>query len=226
MKHAGRASKAANRMLGVAAGGVVALALALWLLGVPPVATVGALLGPLLLFAGFNAYFFRDPDARVPKGPGLVVSPAHGTVDVVDEVDEPLVMKGRCRRISIFLSVVDVHVQQAPVSGKVTRVTHTPGLFLNALDTESAEKNENVLIGFDATEPGRGPVAVRLLAGLIARRIIPWAAVGEKVSKGERISLIQFGSRVDLYLPLDARIGASLGQKVVGGETVLATWKA
>lgn len=226
MKHAGRASKAANRMLGFAVGGVAMLSLALWLLGVPPVATIGTLLGPLLLFAGFNAYFFRDPDARVPKGHGLVVSPAHGTVDVVDEVDEPIVMKGRCRRISIFLSVVDVHVQQAPVSGKVTRVTHTPGLFLNALDTESAEKNENVLIGFDATEPGRGPVAVRLLAGLIARRILPWVAAGDKVGKGERISLIQFGSRVDLYLPMDARIEATLGQKVVGGETVLARWNA
>lgn len=213
-------------MLGFAAAGGVALALALWPLGVPPVATVGTLLGPLLLFAGFNAYFFRDPDARVPKGGGLVVSPAHGTVDLVDEVDEPLVMKGRCRRVSIFLSVVDVHVQQAPISGNVTRVTHTPGLFLNALDTESAGKNENVLIGFDATEPGRGPVAVRLLAGLIARRILPWVAVGEKVTKGERMSLIQFGSRVDLYLPLCATVEASLGQKVVGGETVIATWQA
>jgi len=224
MKHAGRASKAANRMLGMAAGAVVVLALALWLLGVPPVGTLGVLLGPLLLFAGFNAYFFRDPDAQVPKGAGLVVSPAHGTVDVVDEVDEPLVMKGRCRRVSIFLSVVDVHVQQAPVAGKVTRVTHTPGLFLNALDTESADKNENVLLGFDASEPGRGPVAVRLLAGLIARRILPWVAVGDKVAKGERISLIQFGSRVDLYLPMEAQVQATLGQKVVGGETVLAIW--
>ncbi len=226
MKHSGRASKAANRMLGIAAGIVVALALALWLAGVPPVATLGVLLGPLLLFAGFNAYFFRDPDAVVPRGAGLVVAPAHGTVDVVDEVDEPLIMKGRCRRVSIFLSVVDVHVQQAPVAGKVTRVTHTPGLFLNALDTESAEKNENVLIGFEATEPARGPVGVRLLAGLIARRIIPWVATGDKVAKGERISLIQFGSRVDLYLPLDARVEVGPGQKVVGGETVMARWGA
>ena len=213
-------------MLGIAAGIVLGLALALWMAGVTPVATLGVLIGPFMLFAGFNAYFFRDPDATVPKGAGLVVSPAHGTVDLVDEVDEPLVMKGRCRRVSIFLSVVDVHVQQAPVSGKVTRVTHTPGLFLNALDTESAEKNENVLIGFEATEPGRGPVAMRLLAGLIARRIVPWVATGDKVAKGERVSLIQFGSRVDLYLPLEARVEVANGQRVVGGETVVARWGA
>lgn len=213
-------------MLGTAVALVVALALLLWPAGVPPLVTLGVLLGPLLLFAGFNAYFFRDPEPVVPKGAGLVVSPAHGTVDVVDEVDEPSVMKGRCRRVSIFLSVVDVHVQQAPVAGKVTRVTHTPGLFLNALDTESASKNENVLIGFEATDPARGPVAVRLLAGLIARRIVPWVSTGDKVAKGERISLIQFGSRVDLYLPLEARVEVALGQKVVGGETVMARWGA
>lgn len=224
MKHAGKALRAAQRIWLIASALVIGLALVLMVVGIPWVGTVGVLLGPFLWFVGFTAYFFRDPEARVPSGSGLVVAPAHGTVDIIDEIEEPVVMKGRCRRVSIFLSVFNVHVQQAPVSGRVTLVRHNPGQFLNALKAESATDNENVLIGFDATEPGRGPVGVRLLAGLIARRIIPWVKTGETVSKGERISLIQFGSRVDIYLPLTARVEVKMGDVVVGGETVVAHW--
>jgi len=183
------------------------------------VITITALLA---VFVGFAAYFFRDPDARVPEGPGLVVAPAHGTVDVIDEVEEPVVLGGRCRRVSIFLSVFNVHVQQAPVAGSVSLVRHTPGQFLNALKLESAALNENVLLGFQSTEPDGGPVAIKLITGLIARRIVPWVQPGDVVAKGERVSLIQFGSRVDLYVPLRARITVSLGDRVVGGETVMA----
>ena len=184
------------------------------------VAAAVAFLG--LIFTIFTLYFFRDPNPRVPAGPGLVVSPGHGKVDVIDELEEPKVMQGRCRRISIFLSVFNVHVQQAPVAGEVTLVQHTSGQFLNALNTESASHNENVLIGLRAVDPPGTPVGVCLIAGLIARRIIPWLKVGETVARGERISLIQFGSRVDLYLPLNAEITIQNGQRVVGGETVLA----
>jgi phosphatidylserine decarboxylase len=183
------------------------------------VITITALLA---VFVGFAAYFFRDPDARVPEGPGLVVAPAHGTVDVIDEVEESVVLGGRCRRVSIFLSVFNVHVQQAPVAGSVSLVRHTPGQFLNALKLESAALNENVLLGFQSTEPDGGPVAIKLITGLIARRIVPWVQPGDVVAKGERVSLIQFGSRVDLYVPLRARITVSLGDRVVGGETVMA----
>jgi len=183
------------------------------------VITITALLA---VFVGFAAYFFRDPDARVPEGPGLVVAPAHGTVDVIDEVEEPVVLGSRCRRVSIFLSVFNVHVQQAPVAGSVSLVRHTPGQFLNALKLESAALNENVLLGFQSTEPDGGPVAIKLITGLIARRIVPWVQPGDVVAKGERVSLIQFGSRVDLYVPLRARITVSLGDRVVGGETVMA----
>lgn len=186
------------------------------------VAGVLALTGLLIAFALFAGYFFRDPDAQVPAGSGLVVSPAHGTVDVIDEVDEMTVMGGRCRRVSIFLSVFNVHVQQAPVAGTVTLVRHAPGQFLNALKLESAALNENVIVGFQSTEPDCGPVAIKLITGLIARRIIPWIEPGDAVAKGERVSLIQFGSRVDLYLPLRARVSVSLGDRVVGGETVMA----
>lgn len=218
--------QSAVRLLLWAVGILGLLAVILRLVGVPMGWTIGAAVGPLFVFTLFTLYFFRDPTARVPSGAGLVVAPAHGKVDIIDEIDEKLVMGGRCRRVSIFLSVFDVHVQQAPVSGKVMLVQHNPGKFLNALKAESATENENVLIGYDAVEPGRGRVGMRLLAGLIARRIIPWATVGETVAKGERVSLIQFGSRVDIYLPLGAVVEVKMGQRVVGGETVVARWTA
>ena len=184
-------------------------------------------LGALMAFLGFIfgifvLWFFRDPDPRVPSEDRVVVSPAHGKVDVIDELEEPEVMGGRCRRISIFLSVFDVHVQNSPVSGIVHHLKHTPGKFLNALNTDSASHNENVLVGFQLPSTGDGRVGIRLIAGLIARRIIPWVRTGESVARGERISLIQFGSRVDVYLPLTARIEVGLGQRVRGGETVVA----
>ncbi len=211
-------------LLAVVILGVVAVGLRL--VGVPIGWTLGGVLSPFVLFALFTLYFFRDPTAQVPEGAGLVVAPAHGKVDIIDEIDEPLVMGGRCRRVSIFLSVFDVHVQQAPVAGRVMLVKHNPGKFLNALKTESATENENVLIGFDATKPGKGRIGMRLLAGLIARRIIPWLQEGEEIVQGERVSLIQFGSRVDLYLPLSAVVEVKMGQRVVGGETVMARWQS
>jgi phosphatidylserine decarboxylase len=157
-----------------------------------------------------------------PAGAGLVLSPAHATVDVIDTTTEPLFMGGECQRISMFLSVLNVHVQNAPVSGKVAIVKYTTGQFLNALKTESALYNENVLIGFQASEPAGVKIGVRLIAGVIARRIVPFVQEGEEVLRGERISLIQFGSRADVYLPLNAKIRVKLGDRVVGGETVLA----
>jgi phosphatidylserine decarboxylase len=175
-----------------------------------------------VLFIIFTVYFFRDPEARVPAEPKLVVSPGHGKVDVIDQLDESGFMGGRCQRISMFLSVIDVHVQNTPVSGKVRYVKHTSGKFLNAMATESAAENENVLIGFESAECPGQRVGARLIAGLIARRIIPWVKEGEDVKRGERMSLIQFGSRVDVYLPLNATIKVKLGDKVVGGESVLA----
>ena len=181
-----------------------------------------AISGLGLIFSLFTLWFFRDPDPVVPADSRLVVAPGHGKVDVIDETDEANVMGGRCRRVSIFLSVFDVHVQQSPVAGRVTYLRHTPGLFLNALKTESAAHNENVLIGLETTAPAGVKIGVRLITGLIARRIIPWVQTGEEIAKGERISLIQFGSRVNLYLPLNAEISVKLGDRVVGGETVVA----
>jgi phosphatidylserine decarboxylase len=181
-----------------------------------------AVAGVWLLFLVFTLSFFRDPEAEVPGDSGVYLSPAHGVVDVIEEAVEKTFMGGGCRRISIFLSIFDVHVQNAPISGRVAYLKHCPGRFVNAMKTDCGTYNENVLIGFDSTEASGERVAARLIAGLLARRIIPWVSSGESVNKGERISLIQFGSRVDLYLPLEAQVVVQLGQKVKGGVTVMA----
>jgi len=178
-----------------------------------------------ILFALFTFYFFRDPRPRVPVGPNLVVAPAHGKVDVIGMGTEPEFMGGECQRVSIFLSVIDVHVQNAPVSGKVAWLKYTTGQFINALKAESAIYNENVLLGFEASEPRGVKVGVRLIAGVIARRIVPFVRQGDEVARGDRISLIQFGSRADVYLPPNARIKVKLGDHVVGGQTVLAVFE-
>ena len=225
MKHHGRARQAALKLIlwtfvaliaiFVVGGVATILAAVIW--------TTSIFLVLLwVVFVLFTFYFFRDPEPKVPDGTGLVVSPAHGKVDIIDQATEALFMGGECRRISIFLSVFDVHVQNAPVAGRVAFYKYTEGEFLNALKTESAERNENLLLGFEVREPAGVKVAVRLIAGVLARRIVPFATAGEEVNRGERISLIQFGSRTDLYLPLSARIEVKLGQRVVGGQTVLA----
>ena len=226
MKHSGKATQAAVKMLGwtfVLLFIILAMGLVAKFLGSLIIAVSTALVLLWMLFAIFTLYFFRDPQARVPSGANLVVSPGHGKVDMIDELDEPVFMGGRCKRISMFLSVIDVHVQNTPVAGTVKYVRHTSGKFLNAMAAESAAENENVLIGFESSERPGVKIGARLIAGLIARRIIPWVSEGETVARGERMSLIQFGSRVDVYLPLSAKIQVKLGDKTVGGETVLAT---
>ena len=176
-----------------------------------------------LLFFVFCLNFFRDPDPHVPVAPEVIVAPAHGTVDQIDETAESEFIGGRCRRISTFLSVLDVHVQNAPVSGKIACLRYQPGKFFNAMRAELSSQNENVLIGIESSDRPGEKIAVRLIAGLIARRIIPWVALNDAVERGERTSLIRFGSRVDLYLPLSASVQVKLGDKVKGGETVVAT---
>lgn len=232
MKHSGKARKAAFKLilislivlvLGAFAAAVGAIIVTLAVAITPVVILV--LIVVWILFALFTLYFFRDPRPRVPAGPNLVVAPAHGKVDVVGMGTEPDFMGGECQRISIFLSVFDVHVQNAPVSGKVAWFKYTTGQFLNALKAESAIYNENVLLGFEASEPRGQKVGVRLIAGVIARRIVPFVQQGDEVARGDRISLIQFGSRADVYLPRDAKIKVKVDDRVVGGQTVLAVFE-
>jgi len=236
MKHSGKARKAGFKLILIS---LIALAV-IWVLGtftaavVAFIAAVAVVLTPLtitvlivvwVVFTGFTLYFFRDPNPRVPAGANLVVAPGHGKVDVIGMGAEPYFMGGECQRVSIFLSVFDVHVQNAPVSGKVAWFKYSTGQFLNALKAESAVYNENVLLGFEASEPRGQKVGVRLIAGVIARRIVPFVQLGEEVARGERIGLIQFGSRLDVYLPGNAKIKVQVGDHVVGGQTVLAAFE-
>ena len=228
VKNSGKASQAALRLIlwaGVAVAGLLAVAFLAKYLGAFVLGLAGTLVVLWALFAVFTVYFFRDPEANTPTGKNLVIAPGHGTVDVIDTSTEPNFMGGDCQRVSIFLSVFNVHVQNAPVTGRVAYFKHTSGQYLNAMRTDCADFNENVLIGIEAIEPRGEKIGVRLIAGLIARRIVPWVAENDPVQRGERISLIQFGSRAHVYLPRQATIKVKLGDKVVGGETVLATFE-
>ena len=228
MKNSGKALLAALRLIGLAGAAVLALLAAAYL-GMVIGAFVlhyltGVIIGLWALFAAFTFYFFRDPDPLVPTASNVVVSPGHGKVDAIDTVNETEFMGGECQRISVFLSIISVHVQCAPVTGRIALCKHTPGQYLSALKAESAQFNENVLIGIESAEPPGEKVGVRLIAGVIARRIVPWIADNDAVQRGERISLIQFGSRVDVYLPRRAKIKVQLGDEVTGGETVIAAF--
>jgi len=227
MKHAGKAQQAGVRLIFLALAAVLVLLLVGFLakvIGAFVVGLASVLVTLWILFTAFTLYFFRDPEPQEPPDRAAIVSPAHGTVDVVDAATEVEFMGGRCQRISIFLNVFNVHVQRAPVSGKIVFLKHAEGEFVSATRSDCGEHNENVLLGFAPTDHPNQKLGVRLIAGLIARRIIVWAGAGETVPRSERISLIQFGSRADVYLPLNAKIQCRLGDKVKGGETVLATF--
>lgn len=233
-KHAGKPAKAALKiifwtlvfLLALLAAGALAIFISKWIVAISQalITFSGVLVGFWILFALFTLYFFRDPKPLETGIPSAIVAPAHGKVDVIDETTELDFMGGPCQRISIFLSVFDVHVQRAPLSGKLTHFQHKEGKFLSATKAHSAEHNENLLLGFEAAESPGQKVAVRLIAGMLARRILPWIKDGEEILRGERISLIQFGSRCDLYLPRNIKLHVKLGDRVKGGETIVASF--
>ena len=174
MRNASEATRAALRVIYWTLVFILALMLAgalAKLLGPLIVRVAGGLMVLWLVFALFTIYFFRDPEPVVASAPQAIVSPACGKVDLVDEVDEPEFMGGRCRRISVFMSVFDVHVQRSPVAGRLVFSKRTPGSYLNAMRADSAAHNENVLLGFESFEQPGEKVGIRLIAGLIARRI-------------------------------------------------------
>ena len=196
---------------------LVAIALVLWATAGGPTRWVVATVGVLL--AGWVAYFFRDPERVGDRGERLVVAPADGKVVLINEGDEPSFMGGRAMRVSIFMNVFSVHVNRYPVSGTVRLVKYAQGKFRNAVTPESSAENEQMSVGIDA--PG-GRVLVRQIAGLIARRIVTYSREGELVHQGERMGLIRFGSRVDVFLPPGAALRVALGQQTAAGATVLA----
>jgi phosphatidylserine decarboxylase len=175
--------------------------------------------GLVFLFLGlFVFYFFRDPDRPIPFDPSVIVSPADG--HVVEIVDEPL--DGQMgHRVSIFLAVWDVHVQRAPVAGRILRVVYRPGKFLGAFRSEASRVNEQNVIYMDTAH---GRVVFKQIAGAIARRVIFWTKEWSNVALGERVGMIRFGSRVDIWLPMEALLTVSSGQMVKGGESVLGRW--
>ena len=179
-----------------------------------------ALAGSLTLLGGFFAYFFRDPERQVPQAEGLVVSPADGRVMIAGPSDGRWAPPGDWLQVTIFLSPVDVHVNRTPVEGRITRIEYRPGSFLPAYD-ERANDNELNELWIDSN--GR-IVVVRQVVGILARRIVCRVVEGQQLARGERIGLMKFGSRMDVFLPTDAALRVSVGQRVVAGETVLAAF--
>ncbi|MCX7885694.1 MAG: phosphatidylserine decarboxylase family protein [Verrucomicrobiae bacterium] len=181
-----------------------------------------ALFVPLVLL-GFVLWFFRDPPRAAPGDPGLIVAPADGRVIEIATVHEPLYFQGHATQVGIFMSIFNVHVQRAPVDGRVVLVRHSPGRFLDARRPDAVGVNENRFIGVAGDDGAR--YAVRQVAGLIARRIVGWRGEGDRVTKGERIGMIRFGSRVDLLVPTNCEIRVRVGDRVKGGESVVAERK-
>lgn len=207
-----------------------------WREGLPfygPVLGVGAI---LLLFVGgtplglavsllvlglgaYMIYFFRDPHRPISDKPEDIVSPADGKVVAIEDLESTPYYDGPCCRVSIFLSIFNVHVNRAPCDGVVESITYRPGKFLNAMKTESSDQNEANTVVMSTPH---GQVTVRQISGLIARRIVCRANVGDNLRKGERFGMIRFGSRTELYLPPGTPVCVKLRKSVRGGATVMA----
>jgi phosphatidylserine decarboxylase len=172
----------------------------------------------LLLLALWVAYFFRDPERTGERGPSLVVSPADGKLIMITEVDEPTFVKGRAVRLSIFMNVFNVHVNRYPVEGVIRYIHYNKGKFFNAAAEKSSLENEQMSVGI---ERDRYRVLVRQIAGLIARRIVTYSKLGETVRQGDRMGIIRFGSRVDVFLPAGSTLRAKVGDITVAGVTLL-----
>jgi phosphatidylserine decarboxylase len=163
--------------------------------------------------------FFRDPEREVPSDPNLIVAPADGTVMDIIELEETEVLKGKTRRVGIFLSIFDVHTNRAPIDGRVVYRQRRLGLFLDARRADCSEKNESMTWAF---ENPRVTIVARQITGAIARRIVAWANLGDELRKGDRFGMIRFGSRTELYLPLCATVLVKEGDHVAGGSTAIA----
>ena len=170
-----------------------------------------------ILLAVFFLWFFRDPRRTIPQGEGLVVSPADGKLTAIEHVVTP---RGESLRLSIFLSVFNVHVNRSPISGTLREVRYQKGKFLNAINPDSAEKNEQNLAVVESDDGHE--VAFKQIAGLLARRIVFNPKAGERLERGERIGMIKFGSRVDVLMPAYAELRVKKGDTVKGGATILA----
>jgi phosphatidylserine decarboxylase len=181
-----------------------------------------ALAGSFALLGGFLTYFFRDPERQVPQGADLVVSPADGRVMFAGTADGRWAPPGEWKQVTIFLSPMDVHINRTPVDGRVARIEYRPGKFLPAYNEGS---NDNELNEVWIDHGGR-TVVFRQVVGMLARRIVCRVQEGEMLERGQRVGLMKFGSRMDVFLPTDAELRVSAEDRVVGGETVLATLRS
>ena len=191
---------------------MLALASAPWWVGVP-----------LLVFAGLVINFFRDPERVVPPGDHLITSPADGkVVAILDDVREERFIRATCKRVSIFMSPLDVHVNRSPVDGTVLEVAHSPGRFHAAFLDKASEDNERNAV---LVEDARGErILFVQIAGQLARRIVCAVAPGDRVRRGERYGMIMFGSRLDLYLPAGVNVTVQVGDRVTAGESVIGAY--
>lgn len=172
----------------------------------------------LFALAAFILWFFRDPTREIPADPATIVSPADGKVLIV--TDENFGDRAG-HRISIFLAIWNVHVNRSPTAGKLAKVDYRPGKFYMAMKPAASVENEQNVIHLDTP---KGEIVFKQIAGLIARRVILWKKPGDEVSRGERVGLVRFGSRVDIWLPLEAEILVKPGDHVAGGSSILAKW--
>ena len=171
----------------------------------------------LLIFC--TVAFFRDPDRPAPTDPSVIVAAADGTVCEIVEMNENEVLKTKTCRVGIFLSIFDVHTNRAPIDGRIVYRQHREGLYLDARRPDCSARNESMTWAF---ENPRVTIVVRQITGAIARRIVAWAQVGEELKKGDRFGMIRFGSRTELYLPLNAELLVKVGDHVFGGSTIVA----
>jgi phosphatidylserine decarboxylase len=172
-----------------------------------------------LLLIGFTFFFFRDPERAPPIDPRAVVAAADGTVTDVADVEENEILKTKMRRVGIFLSIFDVHVNRAPIDGRIIYRQRRAGLCVDARRPDCTEKNEAITWAFGNS---RVTLVVRQLTGAIARRIVAWSGVGDELKKGDRFGMIRFGSRTEVYLPLEAEVLVKVGDRVLGGSTIIA----
>jgi len=172
-----------------------------------------------ILFILYTFYFFRDPERTPPADPAAVLAAADGVISDIVELDEAQVTKSRMKRVAIFLSVFDVHTNKSPIDGKVIYTQHYVGKFLDARHPDATRLNEYRTWGI---QNERHTVVVRQITGAIARRIVGWSKVGDLLKKGERFGMIRFGSRTEVYLPMDAEITVKVGDRVQGGLSIIA----
>lgn len=171
----------------------------------------------------FNFFFLRDPQRRTPEGDSIIISPADGTVVKITEVNEPVYFKGKAQLISVFMSVLNVHVNRIPINGEVDYIDYKKGHYLAAFNDKATDINEQSMIGIEGK---KGKIYFKQIAGLLARRIVYHLKLNQIVRAGERFGLIRYGSRLDVYVPVDAKIKVQLKQKVRSGVTILAEFNS